>query len=49
MESYDSYAIDAVSAEELSRAAGLFGTLKQLRMQLKNVDEDSLDRYAYRV
>jgi hypothetical protein len=37
-------AIDAVTPAELSRAAALFGTMKQLRIQLKSADENSLDR-----
>ena len=37
-------AIDAMTPQELSRAAALFGTMKQLRIQLKSADESSLDR-----
>lgn len=37
-------AIDAVTPAELSRAAAMFGTMKQLRIQLKSADEESLDR-----
>lgn len=37
-------ALEAVTAHELSRASSLFGTLKQLRLKLKNADEAALDR-----
>jgi hypothetical protein len=37
-------AIDAVSPAEISRAAAMFGTMKQLRIQLKSANEESLDR-----
>lgn len=37
-------AIEAVTPSELSRAAALFGTMKQLRIQLKSADESTLDR-----
>lgn len=37
-------AVDAITATELSRAAALFGTMKQLRIQLKSADEATLDR-----
>lgn len=37
-------AIEAITPEELSRAAALFGTLKQLRLRLTNVDEVELDQ-----
>ena len=37
-------AVDAITPAELSRAAALFGTMKQLRIQLKSADENTLDR-----
>lgn len=37
-------AVDAITTTELSRAAALFGTMKQLRIQLKSADEATLDR-----
>ena len=37
-------ALEAVTQSELSRAAAVFGTLKQLRIKLKNADEGVLDR-----
>lgn len=37
-------AIEAVTPIELSKAAALFGTMKQLRIQLKSADENTLDR-----
>ena len=37
-------ALSAVTPEELSKAATLFGTLKQLRLRLTNADEAVLDR-----
>ena len=40
----NSNAVDCVTPAELSRAAALFGTMKQLRIQLKSVDENMLDR-----
>lgn len=37
-------ALEAVTQNELTKAAAVFGTLKQLRIKLKNVDEGVLDR-----
>jgi hypothetical protein len=37
-------ALEAVTPLELSKASALFGTLKQLRIKLKNVDDGILDR-----
>jgi len=37
-------AVDAITTTELSKAAALFGTMKQLRIQLKSADEATLDR-----
>ncbi len=37
-------ALKAVTEQELAKAAALFGTLKQLRLKLKNVDDAILDR-----
>ena len=39
-----STAVDAVTPDELSRASSLFGTLKQLRLKLGNVDGGVLDK-----
>lgn len=40
----DMNAIDIITPAELSRAAAMFGTMKQLRVQLKSADEGTLDR-----
>jgi hypothetical protein len=37
-------ALDAVTTEELSKAATLFGNVKVLRLRLTNADETILDR-----
>ena len=37
-------AVEAVTPIELSKAAALFGTLKQLRIKLKDTDDGILDR-----
>ncbi len=37
-------AVEAVTPVELSKAASLFGTLKQLRLKLKDTDDGILDR-----